>query len=115
MAWYGCSSTYRETTTIVQYYTIDYVCSPVTSGGGLPYNPCGFVTDRYIWALARAQTPSCDRFYPCYHLLFTACKNIHPFKSYAHICEHLPGPYYRDCHVDYLPMTYDLPTYLIAK
>ena len=27
-------------------------------------------------------------------------KNINPFKSYAHICEHLPGPYYRDCHVD---------------
>ena len=45
MAWYSCSSTCIETTTIVQYYTIDYVCSPVTSGGGLPYNPCGFVTD----------------------------------------------------------------------
>ena len=28
-------------------------------------------------------------------------KNINPFKSYAHICEHLPDPYYRDCHVDY--------------
>ena len=58
-----------------------------------------------IWALARAQTPSCDRLYPSYHLLFTACKNIHPFKSYAHICEHLPGPYYRDCRVDYIIKT----------
>ena len=70
-----------------------------------------------FWALARAQTPSCYRFYPCYHLLFTACKNIHPFKSYAHIYEHLPGPYYRDCHVDYLPTYLPMMTYddLIAK
>ena len=28
-------------------------------------------------------------------------KNINLFKSYVHICEHLTGPYYRDCHVDY--------------
>ena len=72
-----------------------------------------FITFYYFWALARAQTPSCYRFYPCYHLLFTACKNIHPFKSYAHICEHLPGPYYRDFPVDY-HRPIDLPT-LIAK
>ena len=29
------------------YCTIDYIPSPVTSGGGSAYNPCGFVSDIY--------------------------------------------------------------------
>ena len=40
MAWQSCSSICRE-----DNVEFDYIRSPVTSGGGQPYNPCGFVTD----------------------------------------------------------------------
>ena len=43
MAWQSCSSICRE-----DNVEFDYIRSPVTSGGGQPYNPCGFVTDIYI-------------------------------------------------------------------
>ena len=56
----------------------------------------------YIGYLGPGQGPDP----PPVTMLFTACKNINPFKSYAHICEHLPGPYYRDCHVDYISTLY---------
>ena len=37
----------KKTTKIRTVWQIqfDYISSPVTSGGGQPYNPCGFVTD----------------------------------------------------------------------
>ena len=44
MAWQSCSSICRE-----DNVEFDYIRSPVTSGGGQPYNPCGFVTDIYIY------------------------------------------------------------------
>ena len=39
MAWYGCPSTWRETRT---------VSSPLWLEEGLPYNPCGFVTEWWL-------------------------------------------------------------------
>ena len=35
-----------------------YVCSPVTSGGGLPYNPCGFVTEWWAKKVPTRRPPT---------------------------------------------------------